>query len=267
MGVNKVKFFLFPLGFFFLSAFASHDLQLFYIQKSSSKAMVCFHGAGGNWKIINQAKQYAKEEETLVSFNFPDHSTNLSFENVEETHFGTLEELRPCFQALKKVVLEDGFTEVSLYGFSAGGGAIINMLCLLNGAEESSFIGLNKEEKIRIIQALRKGKILLDAPLKSIREVRDFRPDEPLLDFLANRYQENGLEPIDNLHKLQGLGLCYIVHFCGQDEVLSSRDSELFIERLIQADSEGTVFSIMDSNCRHGPPHPLLREFMDNLHK
>jgi hypothetical protein len=245
-----------------------YDLHLTYIPGHPKKAIVCFHGMGGSFRIIRLIQSFGKVEETLVGFNFPDHHFSFIELAYRKVKYGTMDEILPALHVLKKIVIEDQFTEVSLYGFSAGGGAIVNILSMLNSTdydEKLQEVGIGDAEKALIIAALQKGNILLDAPLKSIAEVRDFYGQWWFLHLLAAQYKKNGLEPIENLHKLQGLCLRYIVQFQAHDEVLSNRDDALFIERLRNASTCGSVFVIIDQERGHRPPHPLLWDYWREL--
>src|ERR1700678_1483675 len=125
-----ISFFLFLL--FFGLSFANHsfqyDLHLSYTPGKSSKVMILAHGMGGNYNIAESVKV----EKTLISFNFPDHDYSHRAIKAEETTYGTIDELLPLLYVIKKSVLIDGHQEVDLYGFSAGGGAIINAIGVLN---------------------------------------------------------------------------------------------------------------------------------------
>lgn len=48
--------------------------------------------------------------------------------------------------------------------------------------------------------------------------------------------------PLEVLSTLAGLKLVLFVHFEKPDEILSNRDDEIFIERLIQANRKGKTF-------------------------
>ena len=238
----------------------AYDLHLETVPGSSSKAIVCFHGMGMNYEIINYVKQCSKEDATLISFNFPDYSIRIGSFDPNETHFGTIKEILPALYVLKKTVVDNKFKEVTLYGFSAGGGAIINTLAVLNTStydNELKEIGIQKSDKKKILAAIQKGAVLLDAPLKSLREMIEYHEKMVELDIVAARYEKNEMEPIDNISKLNGLGLRFIVNFQNPDEVLSNRDDELYIERLKQLDSKASLSFVIEGQG-HGLPHPHL---------
>jgi hypothetical protein len=75
-------------------------------------------------------------------------------------------------------VIDQRLDAIDLYGFSAGGGAVINLIALLNTKTydaELKKIGIDKKEKKKLLEAIQMGFILLDAPLKSVEEIMDFR--------------------------------------------------------------------------------------------
>ncbi len=246
----------------------SYDLHLSKKEgHNRSKALVCFHGMGGDHRIIHYVDGYFSNSSihkpSLFSFNFPDHGLTVDSFDPEKTYLGTPQEIFPALYVLKQVVINEGFHEVTLYGFSAGGGAVINTLAMLNSAaydDQLKEIGLTTKEKKKILAAIQKGKILLDAPLKSVEEVQSAHQKMHEIDVVCARYQQNEMEPIENLLKLKGLNLHFIVNFQNPDEVLSNRDDELYIERLKQV---GHTTVIMEGKG-HSLPHPHLWDFYLN---
>lgn len=238
----------------------SYDLHISKISRGGSKAFICFHGMGGDYQIIDYVQKYAPEDQTLISFNFPDYGIRLGSFDPHKIYLGTVDELLPAIHVLKKTVIEDGFREVSLYGFSAGGGAIINTLMILNSSSYDNRlkeIGLTLKDKKKILTAIQKGKILLDAPLKSLGEMIDFHDPMNEIDIVAARYAKNSMEPIDNILKLKGLKLHFLVNFQLPDEILSNRDDLLYIERLKSINPNGSTASVIEGQG-HGLPHPHL---------
>lgn len=222
--------------------------------------MIVAHGMGGNYTIAN----WIKIDKTLISFNFPDHDYSYRAIKSGKTTFGTIEEILPLIYVIKKTVVNDNHQEIDLYGFSAGGGAIINALAVLNTNrydEALKKIGIFQKEKEQLLQAIQKGVIILDTPLKSIQEIIDFRGSSPELEIFAKRYRDNQMEPIDALKYLQGLSLHVILHFQNPDEVLSNRDDHLFFNRLKMYNKNGITRLVVGSDHGHSVPHPSLWEF------
>ena len=114
-----------------------------------------------------------------------------------------------------------------------------------------------KRDKKKILKALQKGSILLDAPLKSVREIIDYRPPMHELDVIGERFVQNDLEPIDNISKLKGLKLKIFVNFQNPDEVLSNRDDLLYVEKLKETNTKGITEFVIEGEG-HGLPHPHL---------
>ena len=205
-----------------------YDLHLATIPGINGRTLICFHGYGGSYKLAESIKSQGLVESTLISFNFPD---------LETAHFGTGAELLPALYVLKSVVLDQGLESIDLYGFSAGGGALINAIAALNNSThdvELKQLGIGPAEKKRLLAAIEKGTILLDSPLKSIEEIIDFRGPTKELEVLAQQYRSNRLRPIDSLANLHGLSLNITLYLSEKDEILSNRDDALFIERLPQ---------------------------------
>lgn len=237
-----------------------HDLHLSYTPGKSSKVMILAHGMGGNYKIAGSVNV----ENSLISFNFPDYDYGRRIKEADQTTYGTINELLPFLYVIKKCVLIDGHQEVDLYGFSAGGGAIINVISVLNTTrhdESLQKIGIFQNEKEKMLQAIQKGVIILDTPLKSVREIIDFRGSSKELEIIGKRYKENDMEPIDSLKNLNGLSLHFIVHFQNPDEILSNRDDDLYFAALKKHNLNGTTKLVIGSDNGHAIPHPSLWEF------
>lgn len=241
-----------------------YDLHLTRLSGENAKTMICFHGMGGNYRVAHALKKTTKLAETLVSFNFPDHSLKEGAYDPYKTTFGTIQELLPAIYVLKQVIVVEGNEEVNLYGFSAGGGAIINVLAILNSSRYDSFltdINVTLKDKQKMLEVIQRGYIILDAPLKSVAEIIAFRGLTEELNIVGKRYCTNEMEPIDILPQLANLALHFIVHFQVPDEILSNRDDELFIERLEQYNQKGTTSVVIGSDGGHIRPHYTLWEF------
>lgn len=235
----------------------AYDLHLTLTPGDSSKIMICAHGMGGNYTIANSINI----DKTLVSFNFPDHDYHTRLIKARKTSFGTIDELLPFLYVIKECVIIDGNNEIDLYGFSAGGGAVVNVLAVLNTSrydDRLKEIGIEQEEKETILQAIQKGQIILDTPLKSLEEIIAYRGPLKELTLIAKRYKKNDMIPIESLKYLQGLSLNVIVHFQNPDEVLSNRDDQLFFDTLKHYNSLGTTRLITGHDHGHSLPHPSL---------
>ena len=238
-----------------------YDLHLSTIPGSNSRTMICCHGYGGNYQIAEKLKSLASIETTLVSFNFPDHDLQNKPYNPLTSAFGTIRELLPLLYVLKKYVIEKEMSAIDLYGRSAGGGALINLLSVLNRStydHELEQIGIHATAKEKIIKAIQNGIILLDVPLKSVEEIIEFRGSTPELEILAKNYRDHHFRPIDSLENLKGLSLDVILHFQNPDEVVFNRDDALFIERLKKANHLGSTSVVIGHDGGHSAPHHSL---------
>ncbi len=156
-----------------------YDLHLVSLPGSNKRTMICFHGYGDSYQIAETLKNLYHPKATLVSFNFPEHDIKEGKKYDPKTaSFGTINELLPALYVMKKIVLDQGLKSVDLYGFSAGGGAVVNAIAVLNRKaydSELKKIGIGAEEKTRLLSAIQQGIVILDTPLKSIEEIMDFR--------------------------------------------------------------------------------------------
>ncbi len=243
-----------------------YDLHLFSLPGSNQRTIVCFHGYGDNYQIAEILKDLHHPEATLVSFNFPEHDIKQGRKYDPQTaSFGTIDELLPALYVLKKVVLDQRMKSIDLYGFSAGGGAVINAIAVLNTTtydSELKRIGIGAEEKRKLLSAIQRGIVILDTPLKSIEEIMDFRGATEEFKTLAKKYRDHNLRPIDSIRMLKGLSLTVLLHFQEKDEVLSNRDDLLYIKRLkaIQADGAVTVI-IADEGGHMAPHHSIWQKY------
>lgn len=251
-------------GIFAMEHSFNYDLHLFSLPGSNGRTMICFHGYGDNYKIAETLKTIYHPKATLVGFNFPDHDIKEGRAyDPERASFGTMKELLPAFYVMKKVVLDQGLNAVDLYGFSAGGGALINAVAVLNAKEhdaELKKLGIGVNEKKKLLSAIQKGVIVLDTPLKSVEEIMSFRGTSEEFEILAQKYRDHDLRPIDSIRKLKGLSLTILLHFQEEDEILSNRDDALYIERLKSAQKEGAVTVIIADEGGHMAPHLSLWE-------
>ena len=232
----------------------NYDLKIQEIPGSESRTLICMHGLGMNYKFGEELKEKLATDSTIVSFNFPDYDLKSRKLGRKEVKIGTIDELLPALYVLKNKVVDQGLESVDLYGFSAGGGALINTLAVLNGSKhdlELKKIGIGSVEKRKILDAIERGVVILDTPLKSFEEVIALRGWSFKLQFLASRYKKNGMRPIDSLSLLNGLKLNILVYFETPDEMLNNRDDALFSEKLMQVNSDGQTTIVYGRDGGH----------------
>ncbi len=239
-----------------------YDLHLVSLPGSSQRTIICFHGYGDSYQIAEVLKNFHQPKATLVSFNFPEHDIKQGKEYDPKTaSFGTIDEVLPAIYVMNKIVLDQGLGSIDLYGFSAGGGAVVNAIAVLNGTAYDSKlkkIGVGAEEKKRLLSAIQRGIVVLDTPLKSVEEIMDFRGSSEEFEILANKYREHGFRPIDSLKMLKGLSLNVLLYFDKKDEVLSNRDDQLYIERFQGSQPGDQITVIIGDEGGHMTPHHSL---------
>jgi hypothetical protein len=266
MGLKKIGFaFLVFLAFngALIASVFSYDWNL-QSTPGSGTAILCCHGYGSSGtKLLRFLTKHQATDHPLIGFNFPDYDLHQRFDapKPSDTHFGTIQELLPALYAMKTCVVDQGMEVLNLYGMSAGGGAVINCLAVLNShryQDELQQMGIDEDARAAILQAVQQGVILLDVPLKSIDEIIHFRGEISGFPIIAERYLANDLRPIDSVKKLAGLSLNIVLFFQNPDEVLSNRDDDLFIEELKKANSAGQTQVIVADHGSHSSHHPLL---------
>lgn len=213
-----------------------YDLHISSLPGTSDRVMICFHGYGGSYKIGSSLRNLKCIDATLISFNFPDYGIKQGRKyDYRKAALGTIDELLPALYVLKQVVIDRGLDSIDLYGFSAGGAALINVIGVLNTSTydpQLKKIGIGAIEKKKLLDAIQTGVLILDTPLKSIEEIIDFRGSTEEFKYIAKNYRDNNLRPIDSLRLLKGLSLDILLHFQEKDEILSNRDDLLFIDKL-----------------------------------
>lgn len=242
-------------------------------KKENSPTIICCHGYGHSNAIIDVVHSFGVMQDHLVSFNFPDYDCVAKQYDPKKSTFGSIDEILPLLYILKKCVIDAKLESINLYGFSAGGGAIINALAVLNQHiydEQLKAIGINADAKQKIIDSVQKGLIILDCPLKSIDEIMALRGADPEFQILSQRYIKNNMRPIDVVQNLKGMKLTILLHFQTPDEILGNRDDKLFADRLTTANNGKTIV-IYGNDGGHNRYHASLwkeyNNYMRSLYK
>lgn len=248
----------------------SYDLGVTIIPSRQKDAgvMICCHGYGANKQIAQSVAQSNAITDHIIGFNFPDYECiNKGYDPLMSS-FGTIQELLPLFYLMKKCVIDGHLDVLNLYGFSAGGAAVINAIAVLNKSTydaDLAKIGIDPEQKKKIVAAVQKGIIILDCPLKSMEEIMAVRGKSPEFEIIAKRYVENNMRPIDAITNLNSLHI--LLHFQKPDEVLSNRDDEIFIEKLKKANNKGITQIVIGSEGGHNTFHASLWKAYKNFKK
>ncbi|GMU18881.1 MAG: hypothetical protein AMXMBFR12_00730 [Candidatus Babeliales bacterium] len=228
--------------------------------KQKAPTTICCHGYGYSNAIIDVVHSFGVIQNHLVSFNFPDYECVAKKYDPKKSNFGSIDEVLPLLYVIKKCVIDANIDVINLYGFSAGGGAVINTLAVLNQNlydEQLKKIGIDTDAKKNIISAIEKGLIILDCPLKSIDEIMEMRGKDPEFEILSQRYIKNNMRPIDSIEKTAGLNLTILLHFQMPDEILGNRDDKLFADRLTVA-NKGKTYVIFGNDGGHNRFHTSL---------
>ncbi|MFN0065401.1 MAG: hypothetical protein ACKVOH_04110 [Chlamydiales bacterium] len=195
--------------------------------------MIIAHGYGMDDSLTDIVSSSGLTPHHLVGFNFPDYGHDIDVTRPDKLCFGTIKELAPLINLMRACVLEAGAKRLHVYGFSAGGGAVVNALGVLCQHRFCNELNLNPEEMDNIIEAVERGSVLLDCPLKSIDEICDVvEKTNPHLRYIADIYIAWGMRPIDSLLKLEGHAFDLYLHFENPDVILSNRDDMFYIDNL-----------------------------------
>lgn len=225
-----------------------------------SDVILCCHGTGSDASIAECIDCRNVVHEHLISFNFPDYGyVPDAFQ--PSYAMGSINELLPPLWVLKQAVVKAGANVVSLYGFSSGGAAVVNLVAVLNSCrydEELLDIGITHEDRRAILRAVRRGTILLDVPMKSLDEVLEFHGHNPYRSYDAQRYCYNDMRPIDALAGWEGLNLRVVLFFQTPDANLGNRDDKLFARRLREVNPRGVNAIVFGNEGGHCAFHPSL---------
>ncbi len=232
--------------------------------------MLCLHGFGMDETIASFVHDTKMAPYHLVGFNFPDWGDEIDITKPEQLCFGTIAELKPVILRLHSCLTHLHAERIHLYGFSAGGGAAVNLLGVLKCHRFQKELGLTVDEMDAIYGAIERGTVVLDCPLKSIDEIFDERKAENLyledesatdLHYLkrcGDIYKANDLRPIDSLLKLSGSKLNVLLVLQQPDDIVGNRDDALFVERLEAANCAGKTIIVYGPEGCHVPAMPSL---------
>lgn len=236
----------------------SYDLgvKVFANPKQPNEVTICCHGYGYSNQIAHDIAEHGAARGQLVGFNFPDYGIA---DDADHAHsvFGSIDELLPLLYLMHFYACVQKVSTIHLYGFSAGGGAVINALAVLNQRkylDQLSEMGIKESDIPVMLAAIERGSVILDCPLKSIQEIVDYSGMTPVLQVLGPRYERNRMNPIESVAQLAGLKLRVFLHFQDPDDVIGNRDDQLFIERL-QEVVTGSVVLTTGSEGGHELPH------------
>lgn len=244
------------------------DVKIIPSKKKHTDVTICCHGYGHNNEIADVIHSFGVTKDHLVSFNFPDYDITDETDHAKSA-YGSINEILPLIYMLKRTVCDLSISRINLYGFSAGGGAIINALAILHTGryqEELTRIDVTAQDAKKIIDAVACGLITLDCPLKSMQEIIDLRGATKNFDILAQQFNRNNMNPINAIADLEGLKLHVLVHFQNPDEIIGNRDDALFIERLKRANS-GTTHVVIGKDGGHNSYHETLWKQYKKLKK
>lgn len=240
----------------------SYDLNVQHILSGaeSDAVTICCHGYGHNSSIVSVIDSYHALSGHLIGFNFPDHDITANTDHNKSV-YGTIDEILPLLYLVKYYACDLKVSVINLYGFSAGGGAVINALAIMNQYFYKERLwhvaGISRGHIAQMLAAVGSGFVILDCPLKSFNEIMALRGRTPALEIMASRYAKNHMNPIDVLQFLWKLKLTIILHFQSPDEVLGNRDDALFI-RLLKHANKGTTHVIVSSDGGHNAYHAGL---------
>lgn len=121
-------------------------------------------------------------------------------------------------------------------------------------------LGIGDKERKLLLQAIQRGMVVLEVPLKSLEEIIALRGSTPELEKIGQNYRDNHLRPMDAIEGLKGLSLDAIIHFQEPDEVIFNRDDRLYIEKFKKINSRGNTSVVIGREGTHFGHHRSLWE-------
>lgn len=211
-------------------------------KNEDADVILLLHGYGGDHSIGEIIHSYGGLKEHLISFNFPDYRIFERGIDPLNSSYGTIHELLPVIYILKKLAVDSKLNKINLYGFSAGCGALVNTLMVLNTHrfdDSLKKVGVEDWDKKAILVAIQNGWVLLDAPFKSINEVFEGHRRKYTKFNNSNNYIKNQLNPIDNLKHLSGLKLNIIIYFEVPDANVGNKLDSVYSTILKETNTKG----------------------------
>lgn len=222
-------------------------------ERKFAPVTLILHGFGSDSDEMIKYIHGLNPRDHLVSFNLPYYNAfNRLFAGVSS--IGTFDELAPLIFRLKTLIIDRGISKLNVYGFSIGGGVIVNTLMVLSGTcfdQRLTAMGIDTDAKKQILDALRKGFLLLDSPLQDIgcvqleREVakRCEGLDQGMIEMCkkiaestmaqcAERCKISNLCPLNSFACIKHLGFSIILFLQDPDEILTNIHNEALIEHL-----------------------------------
>jgi hypothetical protein len=220
------------------------ELKIIVSAAPDPHTLVCFHGTGANSNLGSVIASYGIVPDHIVSFNFPDYNLYSRGISWTKSSHGTIYELLPALLLLKKLAVDAGETKISIYGFSSGAAALINVVAILNNTrydQTMASIGIFANDKKKILKSLESGILLIDCTIKSLEEIiaMGLERNDRSARMMSQRYRDNGFVPIESLLLWKGLVLNTITFFQNPDNAVANRDDALFAKRLREVNFNG----------------------------
>ena len=151
------------------------------------------------------------------------------------------------------------------------------MLAVLNdktGAYDADLakIGVDKVERVALLDLIQKGSVTLDCPLTDMNMViknkaTKFFTEEFLHKAAARSgYKRDGLQAIDSANKLTGLKLNMLVHFQHKDTIVFNYNEAEFYRRLAYHNPQ-TTYLVLGDDGGHIHWHGALSKSIHTFRK
>lgn len=238
-----------------------HDLSVQCLSGTNQIVLLCSHEFGGSSQsVMNRVR--ANTPDTVISFNYIDHDFSHETGDDTKTVIATPLEVMPLLYMLKKCVVDNNISPISLYGYALGAANIIYAIERLTTENQDDLLrkyNINESDKRSILRAVRGGKILLDVPFKTLDEVITLRGLNETTLMYQDRAAKSGiLSPLETLGKLRDLNMTFLLLFTTNDQEFSNRYDSDFAKNLLDANANGINIVITGDNGGHSDTHTML---------
>lgn len=249
----------------------SHDLSIQCSPGTNQTILLCSHGFGGSSQSVMDRVR-PNTSDTVISFNYIDHDFSHETGDDTKTVVATPLEVMPLLYMLKKCVVDNKLSSISLYGYALGAANIIYAIERLTTENFDDLLkkySITTSDKETMLNAIRRGKILLDVPFKSIDEVIALRESNSTTALMyKERAAKYGISsPLKTLSKLKNLGMTFLLFFTTNNEEFSNRYDADFAKNLLDANANGTNIVITADNGGHSDMHTMLWKIYSNSEK
>ena len=236
------------------------------IAKVKKRPTLFIHGWGDTKGSARVMKAYCDVlPGDIITFNFRDRGVIMP--KIQHTSMGQLPDVLQALYVLKWARTTLDLNEIDIFGYSRGGATTINMIAVLNDKtgkynEELARIGIDKEERKKLLDMIQNGCIVLNCPLMDLEvcaenRFHSFAKKALKALELFSSYKRDGMQAIDMAKKLDGLNLKILMHFQFNDRIVPNKREAEFYHN-VSAHNPYSTFVVLGNDGGHLHTHRAL---------